>query len=63
MEDTFTHLGYPQQVALWKGEGTVFLRPTSRQQTQAGDLGGEEGVQDEDDGLRTGVQVQLLREE
>lgn len=39
-----------------------FLRPTSRQQTQAGDLGGEEGVQDEDDGLRTGVQVQLLEE-
>lgn len=60
MEATFTHLGNPQQVALLKAGGTFFLWLTSRQQTQAGDLGGEERVQDEDDGLWTGVQVQLL---
>lgn len=57
MEATFTHLGDPQQVALLKAGRTFFLRLRSRQQTKAGDLGGEEGVQDEDDGLRTGVQV------
>lgn len=34
----------------------------SGHQTQAGDLSGEEGVQDEDDGLRTRVEVQLLEE-
>lgn len=62
MEATFTHLGARQQVALLRAEGTFFPQPPSGQQTQAGDLGREEGVQDEDDGLRTGVQVQLLAE-
>lgn len=37
--------------------------PTSGHQTQTGDLSREEGVQDEDDGLRTGVEIQLLEEE
>lgn len=35
----------------------------SSHQTQTGDLGGQEGVEDEDDGLRTRVEVQLLQGE
>lgn len=35
--------------------------PSSRQQPQAGHLGREEGVDDEDDGFGAGVEVQLLQ--
>ena len=35
----------------------------SGHQTQAGDLSREEGVEDEDDGLWTRVEVQLLQRE